>query len=254
MLAKRVIPCLDIKNGRVVKGVNFLGLRDAGDPLELAKKYNEQSADELVFLDITATNEKRETVIELASRLAKELFIPFTIGGGISTREQIEGIVTAGADKVSINSAAVKTPELIGQAAEQFGSQCVVVAIDVKKVGDRWHVFTHAGTKDTGMDAEEWAKDVEWRGAGEILLTSMDTDGQQDGFDLEITRRISSNLNIPVIASGGGGKLSHFADAVSDGKADAVLAASVFHYGTYTVDQVKEYMAEQGIPTRKVER
>ncbi|MDH5560804.1 MAG: imidazole glycerol phosphate synthase subunit HisF [Deltaproteobacteria bacterium] len=250
MLATRIIPCLDVKEGRVVKGVNFLGLKDAGDPLELAIKYNEQSADELVFLDITATNQKRETILELASRLARELFIPFTIGGGISTIKQIEEIVTAGADKVSINSAAVKRPELITEGAEQFGSQCIVIAIDVKRVGKEWHVFTHSGQKDTGLDAVLWAKEVQDRGAGEILLTSMDRDGQQDGFDLEINRRISESLHIPVIASGGGGKLEHFVEAVTKGKADAVLAASVFHYGTYSINQVKEFMSSKGITVR----
>ncbi|PCI28456.1 MAG: imidazole glycerol phosphate synthase subunit HisF [SAR324 cluster bacterium] len=250
MLAKRIIPCLDIKNGRVVKGVNFEGLRDAGDPVELAKRYNEQSADELVFLDITATNEKRKLIKELASRLARELFIPFTIGGGISKIEHIQDIVTAGADKVSINSAAVNTPELISQGAEQFGSQCIVVAIDVKKTGDSWHVFTHSGTRDTGLDAVEWAKEVARLGAGEIMLTSMDSDGVQDGYDLAINRLISEAVSIPIIASGGCGKLEHFVSAVKEGKADAVLAASVFHYGTYTVRQVKEYMAAEGIPVR----
>lgn len=250
MLAKRIIPCLDIKAGRVVKGVNFKGLKDAGDPLELAKRYNEQSADELVFLDITATNEKRDTILALASRLAKELFIPFTIGGGISKKEHIEAIVTAGADKISINSAAVSRPELITEGAEQFGSQCIVVAIDVKKVGDSWHVFTHSGKNDTGKDAVQWAREVADRGAGEIMLTSMDSDGCQDGFDLPITRQISEAVNIPIIASGGGGKLEHFADAVDKGKADAVLAASVFHYGTYTVEEVKRYMASRNIPVR----
>ena len=250
MLAKRIIPCLDIKNGRVVKGVNFVGLRDAGDPVELAKRYNEQSADELVFLDITATNEKRDLILNLASRLARELFIPFTIGGGISKIEHIRDIVTAGADKVSINSAAVRTPELISQGAEQFGSQCIVVALDVKKTGDSWHIFTHSGTRDTGMDAVEWAQEIERRGAGEIMLTSMDSDGVQDGYDLEINALISQAVGIPVIASGGCGKLEHFVSAVNEGKADAVLAASVFHYGTYTVRQVKEYMDQAGIPVR----
>lgn len=252
MLAKRIIPCLDIKDGRVVKGVNFLGLKDAGDPLELARKYNEQSADELVFLDITATNEKRKLTLKLASRLAKELFIPFTIGGGISKLEHIEAIVTAGADKISINTAAISNPDLIAEGAKQFGSQCIVVAIDVKRTGDRWHVFTHSGKNDTGLDAEEWAKEVENRGAGEIMLTSMDSDGKKEGYDLEITRRISTSVNIPVIASGGGGTLEHFASAIKEGAADAVLAASVFHYGTYTISEVKEYLYNQGIPTRRV--
>ncbi|MCP4296034.1 MAG: imidazole glycerol phosphate synthase subunit HisF [Proteobacteria bacterium] len=250
MLAKRVIPCLDIKNGRVVKGVNFVGLRDAGDPVELAQRYNQQSADELVFLDITATNEKRDLILELASKLARELFIPFTIGGGISKLDHIREIVTAGADKISVNSAAVKDPELITQGAEQFGSQCMVVAIDVKKRGDSWHVFTHSGTHDTGLDGVEWAQEVAQRGAGEIMLTSMDSDGVQDGYDIPINKLISEAVNIPVIASGGCGKLEHFVTAVTEGKADAVLAASVFHYGTYTVRQVKEHMQAEGIPVR----
>ncbi len=251
MLAKRIIPCLDIKTGRVVKGVNFLGLKDAGDPLELAKKYNEQSADELVFLDITATNEKRATVLDLASRLAKELFIPFTIGGGISTKKQIHEIITAGADKVSLNTAALNRPELISEGAAQFGSQAIVVAIDVKESSPgSWSVFTHSGTRDTGIKAEEWAQEVARRGAGEILLTSMDRDGAQKGFALEITKRISSQVSIPVIASGGAGSLESFAQAVLQGQADAVLAASVFHYGTFHIRQVKEYMASRGIPVR----
>jgi len=250
MLAKRVIPCLDIKDGRVVKGVNFLGLQDAGDPLELAQKYNLQKADELVFLDITATNEKRKTLIEFASNLARQVFIPFTIGGGISTKEQIHDLVSAGADKISINSAAVKRPELISEGANQFGRQCIVVAIDVKRVGDQWNVFTHAGKQDTGINAFDWALEMERRGAGEILLTSMDRDGAQAGFDNVITSRISEAVKIPVIASGGGGTLESFSDAVNQGKADAVLAASVFHYGTYTVAQVKEHLATQGIPVR----
>ena len=251
MLAKRVIPCLDIKAGRVVKGVNFLGLKDAGDPIELAKKYNDQKADELVFLDITATNEKRKTLIELASRLAREIFIPFTIGGGISSAEEIHDLVTAGADKISINSAAVKRPELISEGARQFGAQWIVVAIDVKSVGGgKWHVFTHAGQKDTGLDAVEWALEAEARGAGEILLTSMDCDGAQKGFDLVITAQISSQLKIPVIASGGGGTLESFSEGVLKGKADAVLAASVFHYGTFSVNQVKRHMQKDGILVR----
>ena len=228
-----------------------MGLRDAGDPIELAKKYNEQSADELVFLDITATNEQRETVLELASRLARELFIPFTIGGGISTKEQIHALVTAGADKVSINTSALKRPELISEGAAQFGSQCIVVAIDVKQTRPgTWHVFTHAGTRDTGINALDWALEAEARGAGEILLTSMDRDGAQKGFDLEITRQMSEALHIPLIASGGAGDLDSFSDAVTLGKADAVLAASVFHYGTFTIRQVKEHMAAKGICVR----
>jgi cyclase len=253
MLAKRVIPCLDIKAGRVVKGVSFEGLRDAGDPLELAQRYNEQSADELVFLDITASHENRGLTLELAARLARVLFIPFTIGGGISTLADIHRIVTAGADKVSVNSAAIADPELIARGAERFGSQCIVVAMDVKRSGDHWEVYSHGGRRPTGLDAQGWAKEVERRGAGEILLTSMDQDGQQTGFDLEITARISGNVNIPVIASGGGGTVDHFYDALTAGKADAVLAASVFHYRTLTVPQLKRALHARGIPVRLTE-
>lgn len=250
MLAKRIIPCLDIKDGRVVKGTNFVGLRDAGDPVELARRYNQQSADELVFLDIAASRENRGTTIELATQLARELFIPFTIGGGISKVEDIHALVTAGADKVSINSSAIQRPELITEGAERFGSQCIVVAIDVKRNGERWQVFSHGGTQITNLDAYEWALEVEKRGAGEILLTSMDTDGKKTGFDLEITARISKALNIPVIASGGGGELEHFKDALDQGAADAVLAASVFHYGKFTVSEVKQYLQKEGLPVR----
>ncbi|MBI3993293.1 MAG: imidazole glycerol phosphate synthase subunit HisF [Candidatus Lambdaproteobacteria bacterium] len=250
MLAKRIIPCLDIKEGRVVKGVSFLGLRDAGDPLELSRRYNEQSADELVFLDITASHENRGLTLDLAARLARELFIPFTIGGGISSLEDIHRIVTAGADKVSINTAAVQEPQLISRGAQRFGSQCIVVAMDVKRSGDHWEVYTHGGRRPTGLDAEQWAQEVQRRGAGEILLTSMDADGQLTGYDLEITRRISAALHIPVIASGGGGTIDHFYDALTVGQADAVLAATVFHYGTYTVSQVKQALHERGVPVR----
>jgi cyclase len=250
MLAKRIIPCLDIKDGRVVKGVSFVGLRDAGDPLELARRYNEQSADELVFLDITASHENRGLTLDLASRLARVLFIPFTIGGGISTLDDIHRIVTAGADKVSLNTAAIQNPALISEGALRFGSQCIVVAIDVKRTGDHWEVFTHGGRRPTGLDAETWAKEAAQRGAGEILLTSMDQDGRQSGFDLEITSRISGNLNIPVIASGGGGTVEHFVEALTVGKADAVLAASIFHYGQMTVPQLKRALHARGIPVR----
>ncbi|MEZ7852592.1 MAG: imidazole glycerol phosphate synthase subunit HisF [SAR324 cluster bacterium] len=264
MLARRIIPCLDIKEGRVVKGTSFINLRDAGDPLELAQRYNEQSADELVFLDIAASSENRGTTIELATRLARELFIPFTIGGGISTLDDIHALVTAGADKVSVNSSAIRNPKLITEGARRFGSQCIVVAIDARKRDlktqqhqsagkiSKWEVFSHGGSRSTGLDAVAWANEMESRGAGEILLTSMDADGHQDGFELELTAAISGTLNIPVIASGGGGTLEHFRDALTIGKADAVLAASVFHYGKYTVSQVKEYLSEKSIPVREV--
>ena len=250
MLAKRIIPCLDIKEGRVVKGVQFVELKDAGDPLELSRRYNEQSADELVFLDITASHENRGLTLDLAARLARVLFIPFTIGGGISTLEDIRRIVTAGADKVSINTAAVTDPELISRAAERFGSQCIVLAMDVKRSGERWEVYTHGGRRPTGRDALEWAREGERRGAGEILLTSMDQDGRKQGYDLEITAKISTAVGIPVIASGGGGTIEHFYQAFTEGRADAVLAASVFHYGTYTVSDVKRALHERGIPVR----
>jgi len=264
MLARRIIPCLDIKAGRVVKGTSFVNLGDAGDPLELAQRYNEQSADELVFLDIAASSENRGTTIELATRLARELFIPFTIGGGISTLDDIHALVTAGADKVSVNSSAIRNPKLITEGARRFGSQCIVVAIDARKRDlktqqhqsagkiSKWEVFSHGGSRSTGLDAVAWANEMESRGAGEILLTSMDADGHQDGFELELTAAISGTLNIPVIASGGGGTLEHFRDALTIGKADAVLAASVFHYGKYTVSQVKEYLSEKSIPVREV--
>jgi len=250
MLAKRIIPCLDIKEGRVVKGVSFLGLRDAGDPLELARRYNDQSADELVFLDITASHENRGLTLDLATRLARVLFIPFTIGGGISTLEDIHRIVTAGADKVSVNSAALNDPDLITRGAERFGSQCIVVAMDVKRDGERWEVYSHGGRRPTGRDAYEWAKEAERRGAGEILLTSMDRDGRQEGFDLEITAKISGNVHIPVIASGGGGTVEHFFAALTQGRADAVLAATVFHYGQMTVPQLKQDLHRRGVPVR----
>ena len=250
MLAKRIIPCLDIKEGRVVKGVSFVELRDAGDPLELAMRYNEQSADELVFLDITASHENRGLTLELAKRLARTLFIPFTIGGGIASVDDIHSIVTAGADKVSINTAAVDHPELISRSAERFGSQCIVVAMDVKREGDGWQVYTHGGRRPTGIDAIAWAQEVTRRGAGEILLTSMDQDGRQTGFDLAITAAISERVNVPVIASGGGGAIEHFHQALTTGKADAVLAASVFHYGQLTVPRLKQALRERGVPVR----
>ena len=256
MLAKRIIPCLDIKEGRVVKGTSFVGLRDAGDPVELAARYNQQSADELIFLDITASKENRGTTIDLASRLARELFIPFTIGGGISSLDDIHSLVTAGADKISINSSALSNPGLITDGARRFGSQCIVVAIDAKRLPNEnslsWEVYSHGGSRGTSRDAIDWAKEAEERGAGEILLTSMDADGHQDGFDLELNAAVSSQLNIPVIASGGGGTLEHFAEALTAGQADAVLAASVFHYGTYTVSEVKTHLHHRGIPVRLI--
>lgn len=263
MLARRIIPCLDIKEGRVVKGTNFVNLRDAGDPLELAQRYNNQSADELVFLDINASKENRGTTIALATSLARELFIPFTIGGGIKTLEDIHSLVSAGADKVTINSSAISNPDLINESAKHFGSQCIVLAIDAKKRNykakkkknsvnvSKWEVYSHGGSTPTDIDVQTWAEEVENRGAGEILLTSMDKDGQQDGFDIELTATISEKLKIPVIASGGGGRLEHFRDVLSTGKADAVLAASVFHFGKYTVPQIKDYLSKNNIPVRK---
>ena len=246
----RIIPCLDIKDTKVVKGKNFVDLKNVGEPLELAKDYNKQQADELVFLDITATNQNRDTLIDLASSVARELFIPFTIGGGISSVTLAEKIIKAGADKVAINSAAIQNPNLINQISEQFGTQCVVLAMDVKKKNNTWRVYSHAGKQDTGMDALEWAKEVQTRGAGEILLTSMDKDGTKDGYDLEITRLISEKLSIPIIISGGCGKLEHFVEAVLQGKADAILAASVFHYGTFSVKEVKQFLQKNDIDVR----
>jgi cyclase len=258
MLAKRIIPCLDVKDGRVVKGINFVELRDAGDPIEQAKAYDAAGADELVFLDITATHEARRTVVELASAVAEQVFIPFTIGGGIRTVDDMRGILRAGADKISINSAAVRSPELITQGAEAFGSQAIVVAIDARRITrspvhpftPSWQVYVSGGRTPTGLDAVEWTREAERRGAGEILLTSMDGDGTQAGYDIELTRAISEAINIPVIASGGAGTLAHFAAALTDGGADAALAASLFHYKQLSIAEVKDYLAEQGIPVR----
>ena len=253
MLAKRVIPCMDVKDGRVVKGVNFVNLRDAGDPIELAQRYDEQKADEVVFLDITATQEGRETTVALASRAAEELHLPYCVGGGFRSIGDIRTMIAAGADKVSINSAAVADPSIITEAAAAFGSQAIVCAIDAKHVagaGDKWEVYVSGGSKATGMDAVEWAVEAARRGAGEILLTSMDRDGSQDGFDCALTRAVARAVDVPVIASGGVGTLEHFAEGILEGEADAVLAASVFHFGTFTVRQVKEYLAAQGIPVR----
>jgi len=254
MLSKRIIPCLDVKEGMVVKGVKFLGLKDAGDPVELAKEYNKQGADELVFLDITASHEKREIMIEVVRNVAKEIFIPFTVGGGIRTIEDIREILNAGADKVSINTAAVEDSSLIEKASEKFGSQCIVLAIDAKsnsKMKNGFEAYTYGGRTATGKDAVEWAKEGEKLGAGEILLTSMDRDGTKLGFDLGLTKKVSEAVNIPVIASGGGGLLPHFADAFKEGKADAALAASIFHYKEYTVKDIKNYLKENGIVVRE---
>jgi cyclase len=254
-LAKRIIPCLDVENGRVVKGVQFVDIRDAGDPVEVAKRYNEQGADEITFLDITASHEGRDTTVHTVERMASEVFIPLTVGGGIRTCEDIRRMLNAGADKVSINSAAVYNPEFVAEAASRFGSQCIVVAIDAKSVSQpgeapRWEIFTHGGRKPTGIDAVEWAVKMTELGAGEILLTSMDQDGVKNGYDLGVTRAISDAVNVPVIASGGVGNLDHLVDGVIEGGADAVLAASIFHFNEYTVPEAKQYMAERGIEMR----
>ncbi len=252
MLAKRIIPCLDVKNGRVVKGVNFVDLIDAGDPVEQAKVYDKAGADELVFLDITATYENRNTVLEMAKAVAEQVFIPFTVGGGIRTVDDMRGILRAGADKISINSAAVRNPQLITDGAEAFGSQAVVVAIDAKRKADNsgWEVYVSGGRKPTGLDAVEWAKEAQERGAGEILLTSMDGDGTKEGYDYALTAAVASAVSIPVIASGGAGKLSDFARAFIDGRADAALAASLFHFKELTIAEVKEHLIERNIPVR----
>ena len=251
MLTKRIIPCLDVTGGRVVKGTNFINLRDAGDPVELAAYYDGQGADELVFLDITASAQGRKTMLEMVYRTAGEVFIPYTVGGGIGTLEDIRDVLTAGADKVSINTAAVQDPELVAKSAERFGSQCIVVAIDARQVGpQKWEVYIHGGRTPTGLDAVQWARRVEELGAGEILLTSMDRDGTKDGYDLPLTRTIADTVRIPVIASGGVGALEHIAQGLTAGGADAALAASIFHFGEYSVRQVKEYLHERGIPVR----
>ena len=252
MLTKRIIPCLDIKDGRTVKGINFVNIRDAGDPVELGARYAAEGADELTFLDITATVEARETLAELVRRIAKEINIPFTVGGGIRTVQDVSRLLNAGADKVSINSAAVKTPGLVDELAREFGSQCVVVAIDTNHHADGdWYVYTHGGRTPTEKEAMAWAREVEDRGAGEILLTSMVADGTKNGFSLDITRQMSTELGIPVIASGGAGTHAHFAEAFQQGKADAALAASVFHFGTIPIPELKTYLAEQGVPVRR---
>ncbi|UTW03289.1 imidazole glycerol phosphate synthase subunit HisF [Amphritea atlantica] len=254
-LAKRIIPCLDVENGRVVKGVQFVDIRDAGDPVEVAKRYDEQGADEITFLDITATHEGRDTMVHTVERMASQVFIPLTVGGGIRTVDDIRTMLNAGADKVSINSAAVFNPDFVREAADKFGSQCIVVAIDAKKVSqsgetDRWEIFTHGGRKPTGIDAVEWAKKMVKLGAGEILLTSMDQDGVKNGYDLGVTRAISEAVNVPVIASGGVGNLDHLVAGCIEGKADAVLAASIFHFNEYSIPEAKQYMKERGIEVR----
>ncbi|MCW3011288.1 MAG: Imidazole glycerol phosphate synthase subunit hisF [Solirubrobacterales bacterium] len=246
---KRVIPCLDVNAGRVVKGTNFVDLRDAGDPVELAERYDAMGADELVFLDITATHEQRDTIVELARRTADNVFIPFTIGGGIRRVQDAQGVLDAGADKVAVNSAAVARPELVGELGDRFGSQCVVLAVDVKRVGDHWEVFVAGGRTPTGLDAVEWIREAVERGAGEIMLTSMDRDGTEDGYDLALTTAVSDAVDVPVIASGGAGTLQHLADALNAG-ADAALAASIFHYGQHTVGEAKAHLAAAGIPVR----
>ena len=254
-LAKRIIPCLDVDNGRVVKGVKFVDIRDAGDPVEIARRYDREGADEITFLDITATHDNRETMVHVVEQVASEVFIPLTVGGGIRTLDDIRRMLSAGADKVGINSAAVFNPEFVREAAQRFGSQCIVVAIDAKKVSaqgqpDRWEIFTHGGRKPTGIDAIEWAIKMVAYGAGEILLTSMDRDGTREGFDLPLTQAISEAVAVPVIASGGVGNLEHLAEGVTQGKADAVLAASIFHFAEYTIEQAKQHMLSRGIEVR----
>ena len=256
MLAKRIIPCLDVTGGRVVKGVNFVDLVDAGDPVEIAREYDAQGADELVFLDITASSDARDTMVDVVRRTAEQVFIPLTVGGGIRTAEDIRRMLLAGADKTSVNTAAIHRPELIREGAERFGSQCIVLAIDARRVPgeNRWEVFSHGGRRNTGLDAVEWAVRGVELGAGEILLTSMDTDGTCSGYDCELTRAVSTAVNVPVIASGGAGTLEHLAEVLDRGKADAVLAASIFHFGTYTVPQAKEFLQSKNIPVRPADR
>jgi cyclase len=254
VLAKRIIPCLDVTAGRVVKGVNFVGLRDAGDPVEVAKRYGDQGADELTFLDITASSDERDLILDIIEAVATQVFIPLTVGGGVRTIEDVRRLLNAGADKVSINTSAVQNPQLVADAAARYGSQCIVVAVDAKRVPDapelRWEVFTHGGRRATGRDAVQWGREVQALGAGEILLTSMDRDGTRQGFDLELTCAFSNALDVPIIASGGVGNLQHLADGVLQGRADAVLAASIFHYGEYTVREAKAFMARLGIEIR----
>jgi imidazole glycerol-phosphate synthase subunit HisF len=249
-LAKRIIPCLDVDRGRVVKGVNFVGLRDAGDPVEIARRYNEQGADELTFLDITASSDERDLILPIVERVAAQVFIPLTVGGGVRKVEDVRRLLNAGADKVSINTAAVQSPQLVADAAGRYGSQCIVVAIDAKYAGARWEVFTHGGRRGTGLDAVDWARRMQELGAGEILLTSMDRDGTREGFDLALTRAVADAVSVPLIASGGAGGLEDLVQGVFEGRADAVLAASIFHFGEFTVREAKEFMARRGIEVR----
>ncbi|MDQ6956739.1 MAG: imidazole glycerol phosphate synthase subunit HisF [Mariprofundaceae bacterium] len=252
MLSKRIIPCLDVAHGRVVKGVQFVDIIDAGDPVEAAIKYDEQGADELTFLDIRASHESRDTLYHMVTEVAEHVFMPLTVGGGVKALKDIEGLLHAGADKISINTAAIFNPELVKEAAERFGSSTIVVAVDAKKVGNHWECFTHGGRKPTGINAVEWAKRMSDYGAGEILLTSMDADGTKEGYDILLTRAVSDAISANVVASGGVGTLEHLAEGLRDGKADAVLAASIFHFGTFTIAETKTYLAEQGIPVRQV--
>ena len=248
---KRIIPCLDVKDGRVVKGTNFVGLRDAGDPVELAAKYDDEGADELTFLDITASSDKRDTIVNVARDCASKVFIPFTVGGGIRTTDDMRALLKAGADKISVNTAAIKRPELIREGAEKFGSQCIVLAVDARRNGENsWEVYINGGRTPTGLDCLEWVKKAVDLGAGEVLLTSMDADGTKAGYDIPLTRAVSETVSVPVIASGGAGELAHFYDVLTDGRADAVLAASVFHYGQFTIKQVKEYLRSRGVEVR----
>jgi len=251
MLSKRIIPCLDVKDGRVVKGIKFLNLRDAGDPVEIAKRYSDEGADEITFLDITASHEKRRIMIDVVKRTASEVFVPLTVGGGVRTLEDVRNLLLAGADKVAINTSAVIVPEIVKKASNKFGSQCIVVAIDARNVSDStWEVYTHGGRNPTGINAVEWAKKVEMFGAGEILLTSMDMDGTKSGYDLKLTEAVSRTVGIPVIASGGAGNLKHLYDGITLGEADAVLVASIFHYGEYSISEAKEFLMQNGIEIR----
>ena len=250
MLKNRIIPCLDVKNGRVVKGINFVGLKDAGDPVEQAKIYSDGGADEICFLDITASNENRDTIFDVVKETSKKCFVPLTVGGGVRSVEDINKLLNCGADKVSINTAAVQNPDVVEQSSKKFGSQCIVVAIDAKKNNDRWEIYTHGGRNSTGIDAIEFASNMEKRGAGELLVTSMDRDGTQIGYDIDLMSTISSKVNIPIIASGGVGELEHLVDGIRLGKASAVLAASIFHYGKYSIKEAKEYLVSKEIPVR----